>query len=181
MRIQSPVLFHLVLLKSCSFSNVFVCIFRQDNFKPYQNIVPLIGIDRVYEIGKQFRNEGIDMTHNPEFTTCEFYMAYADYNDLVEITEKLISGMVMAIFGSYKVGCTQLQILVPITSRGLLYIVLGDASQFCSGFVSHFYHHLFPPHFTVVCSCLNPRFPPVVIVLSKLNTGTTVVAISLER
>ncbi len=57
----------------------------------------------MYEIGKQFRNEGIDMTHNPEFTTCEFYMAYADYNDLVDITEKLISGMVMAIFGSYKV------------------------------------------------------------------------------
>ncbi len=46
----------------------------------------------MYEIGKQFRNEGIDMTHNPEFTTCEFYMAYADYNDLIEITEKLISG-----------------------------------------------------------------------------------------
>ena len=37
------------------------------------------GLDRVYEIGRQFRNEGIDMTHNPEFTTCEFYWAYADY------------------------------------------------------------------------------------------------------
>jgi lysyl-tRNA synthetase class II len=70
-----------------------------------------IGIDRVYEIGKQFRNEGIDMTHNPEFTTCEFYMAYADYNDLVEITEKLISGMVMAIFGSYKVRNSPLLII----------------------------------------------------------------------
>lgn len=50
------------------------------------------GIDRVYEVGRQFRNEGIDLTHNPEFTTCEFYMAYADYHDLMEITEKLLSG-----------------------------------------------------------------------------------------
>jgi lysyl-tRNA synthetase class 2 len=41
------------------------------------------GMDRVYEIGKQFRNEGLDPTHNPEFTSCEFYMAYADYLDLV--------------------------------------------------------------------------------------------------
>lgn len=54
------------------------------------------GIDRVYEIGRQFRNEGIDMTHNPEFTTCEFYMAYADYYDLMEITEKLLSGKMAA-------------------------------------------------------------------------------------
>ena len=51
------------------------------------------GIDRVYEIGRQFRNEGIDMTHNPEFTTCEFYMAYADYEDLMCITESMVSGM----------------------------------------------------------------------------------------
>jgi lysyl-tRNA synthetase, class II len=50
------------------------------------------GMERVYEIGKQFRNEGIDMTHNPEFTTCEFYMAYMDYDDLMKITEKMLSG-----------------------------------------------------------------------------------------
>lgn len=50
------------------------------------------GFDRVYEIGRQFRNEGIDLTHNPEFTTCEFYMAYADYQDLMQITETMVSG-----------------------------------------------------------------------------------------
>jgi len=60
------------------------------------------GCDRVYEIGRQFRNEGIDLTHNPEFTTCEFYMAYADYHDLMKITEDMLSGMVKAIHGSYK-------------------------------------------------------------------------------
>jgi lysyl-tRNA synthetase class 2 len=62
------------------------------------------GLERVYEIGKQFRNEGIDLTHNPEFTTCEFYMAYADYHDLMRMTEELLSGMVKDIMGSYKIS-----------------------------------------------------------------------------
>ncbi|OQR87036.1 lysyl-tRNA synthetase [Achlya hypogyna] len=57
------------------------------------------GLDRVYEIGRQFRNEGIDLTHNPEFTSCEFYQAYADYNDLMDMTEKMFSGMVQEITG----------------------------------------------------------------------------------
>ena len=61
------------------------------------------GLDRVYEIGKNFRNEGIDMTHNPEFTSCEFYWAYADYNDLMELTEQMLSEMVMSIHGTYKI------------------------------------------------------------------------------
>ena len=70
------------------------------------------GIDRVYEIGRQFRNEGIDMTHNPEFTTCEFYMAYADYHDLIEVTEKMIAGRLartLQIFESMKQSIIFLQ------------------------------------------------------------------------
>ncbi|XP_077308489.1 lysine--tRNA ligase isoform X2 [Lithobates pipiens] len=69
----------------------------------YHKMLVVGGIDRVYEVGRQFRNEGIDLTHNPEFTTCEFYMAYADYHDLMEITEKLLTGMVKHIHGSYKI------------------------------------------------------------------------------
>ncbi|KPI83762.1 putative lysyl-tRNA synthetase [Leptomonas seymouri] len=58
------------------------------------------GMDRVYEIGKQFRNEGIDLTHNPEFTTCEAYWAYMDYNDWMTATEDLLYGLAMEIHGS---------------------------------------------------------------------------------
>ncbi|KAF0520781.1 Lysyl-tRNA synthetase [Gigaspora margarita] len=59
------------------------------------------GFDRVYEIGRQFRNESIDVTHNPEFTSCEFYMTYADVYDLMRITERMLEGMVRKITG----GC----------------------------------------------------------------------------
>ncbi|KAH8107654.1 lysyl-tRNA synthetase [Cristinia sonorae] len=57
------------------------------------------GLDRVYEIGRVFRNEGIDLTHNPEFTICEFYMAYADMYDIMDLTESLVEGMVKYLTG----------------------------------------------------------------------------------
>merc|ERR1712048_85366 len=69
----------------------------------YLKMLTVGGFDRVFEIGKNFRNEGIDMTHNPEFTACEFYMAYADADDLMKMTENMLSGMVKAITGDYKV------------------------------------------------------------------------------
>lgn len=61
------------------------------------------GLDRVFEIGRVFRNEGIDLTHNPEFSICEFYMAYADMHDLMDLTESMISGLVKHVTGSYKI------------------------------------------------------------------------------
>jgi len=73
------------------------------------------GLDRVYEIGRQFRNEGIDLTHNPEFTTCEFYEAYADYNDLIETTEAMVSSMVKEICGSYVIQYQRLGEAEPLT------------------------------------------------------------------
>jgi lysyl-tRNA synthetase class 2 len=69
----------------------------------YLKMLIVGGIDRVFEIGKQFRNESIDLTHNPEFTTCEFYWAYADYHDLMDLTEKMLSEMVFAIHGTHKI------------------------------------------------------------------------------
>ncbi|KAH9915062.1 lysyl-tRNA synthetase [Epithele typhae] len=57
------------------------------------------GLDRVYEIGRVFRNEGIDLTHNPEFSICEFYMAYADMYDVMDITEGLVEGLVKHLNG----------------------------------------------------------------------------------
>jgi lysyl-tRNA synthetase class 2 len=57
------------------------------------------GLERVYEIGHNFRNEGMDRTHNPEFTMVEWYQAYADYHDMMEMVEELVTGLVEEVSG----------------------------------------------------------------------------------
>ena len=61
------------------------------------------GMERVYEIGRIFRNEGMDPKHNPEFTSIELYEAYADFHDMMDIAEGIISGAAKEILGTYEV------------------------------------------------------------------------------
>ena len=61
------------------------------------------GFDRVYEIGRIFRNEGMDLKHNPEFTSIELYQAYADLEDMMNITEELVTKIAMKVLGKTKI------------------------------------------------------------------------------
>lgn len=61
------------------------------------------GLERVYDLGKNFRNEGIDIRHNPEFTMIELYQAYADYKDMMELTENMLAYVCKEIYGTTKV------------------------------------------------------------------------------
>ena len=61
------------------------------------------GMERVYEVGRIFRNEGMDTKHNPEFTTVELYQAYTDFNGMMDLFEDLLSGAAMEILGTYDV------------------------------------------------------------------------------
>lgn len=62
------------------------------------------GFDKVYEMGRMFRNEGMDMKHNPEYTAIELYQAYADYKDMMDITENVIAHMAEVATGSMKIN-----------------------------------------------------------------------------
>ena len=75
-------------------------LFLRISLEPYLKRLIVGGFDRVYEIGKCFRNEGIDRTHNPEFTMLELYQAYGDYNDMMSLAEELIVDTAMQVNGT---------------------------------------------------------------------------------
>ncbi|KAJ5037552.1 uncharacterized protein L3040_007724 [Drepanopeziza brunnea f. sp. 'multigermtubi'] len=69
------------------------------------------GMDRVFEIGPAFRNEGLDATHNPEFTTCEFYKAFADLEQLMSMTEAMLSGIATQVSSLISTTLTSLPVM----------------------------------------------------------------------
>ncbi len=75
-------------------------LYLRISFELYLKRLLVGGIERVYEIGRDFRNEGVDRTHNPEFTQLEFYMAYADYHDVMELTEQMIAYTADQVLGT---------------------------------------------------------------------------------
>lgn len=99
---------------------------------PELNLKRLIvgGFDKVFEIGKNFRNEGMDIKHNPEFTNMEWYSAYEDYNDMMNISEELISTVAKNILGKTKITYGEYEIdLTPSWRR----ITMIDAIKEVTG------------------------------------------------
>ena len=94
------------------------------------------GMERVYEIGKNFRNEGMDRTHNPEFSMIELYQAFADYNDMMEITEDMFLHIANTIFKSdaVKIGETEISFQKPWLRASMIDLIKDetgfDASDF---------------------------------------------------
>jgi len=77
-------------------------LYLRISFELYLKRLLVGGFEGVYEIGRDFRNEGVSFKHNPEFTQLEFYKAYADYRDIMELTEQMISTVAEQVLGSTK-------------------------------------------------------------------------------
>ena len=78
-------------------------LYLRISFELYLKRLLVGGLDRVYEIGRDFRNEGVSFKHNPEFTQLEFYMAYADYEKIMEITEQMVAEVAQKVLGTMKI------------------------------------------------------------------------------
>src|SRR6185369_7046788 len=99
------------------------------------------GLDRVYEIGRLFRNEGMDRTHNPEFTTIEFYQAYATYEDLMALTEQLFEELARAVCGTTEIEYQghKVSLKAPFR-RASIQELVGDPSLTGKALVDAFEH-----------------------------------------
>src|ERR1700735_1701173 len=86
------------------------------------------GFERVYEINRNFRNEGVSTQHNPEFTMLELYQAYADYNGLMEMIESLFQGLADTMIGSRKLiyQGTEIDLSIPFARRTIEDIILSN-------------------------------------------------------
>jgi lysyl-tRNA synthetase class 2 len=89
------------------------------------------GINKVYEIGKVFRNEDIDVEHNPEFTMIEIYQSYVDYNDVMKLTEELISTVALKVLGKLEIEYGEYKINLALPWKR---ITMYDAIKMFSGF-----------------------------------------------
>ena len=89
------------------------------------------GFDKVFEIGRSFRNEGISPRHNPEFTTLELYQAYADYRDTMVVFEELVAGVAQDLLGTtvLSYGGRELD-LTPPWRRATLSELIAEATGF---------------------------------------------------
>ena len=87
------------------------------------------GIERVYEIGRIFRNEGMDRQHNPEFTMMELYQAYADYEDIMELVESMVSTVAQDLLGTTRVkwGAEEIELAPPWPRRDLRQVMIDLA------------------------------------------------------
>ncbi len=83
------------------------------------------GFERVYEIGKDFRNEGMDRNHNPEFTMLELYMAYGDLGSMMDITEDMLSLIAMNLYGKYEVryGENEISFAKPFARKSMAELI----------------------------------------------------------
>jgi len=79
-------------------------LYLRISFELYLKRLLVGGLERVYEIGRDFRNEGVDRTHNPEFTMMEFYWAYADYEQVMDFTERLLRHVVETVTGGLQIS-----------------------------------------------------------------------------
>ena len=102
LEVETPILSHSL---GGAAARPFTCHHHDLDQQLYLRVAPELflkqmvvgGFDRVFEIGKQFRNECVDYNHNPEFTSCEFYEAWSDYRDLMSTTEELLGGLVTSL------------------------------------------------------------------------------------